>query len=86
MALPIKYNHQVPAGTPTYVDPEELIEALADLAGFTAYKVLDENSNFEGYIIEADDEDLRNFLSAENAAEQHERELVAALGSYMEDE
>ena len=86
MALPVKYNHRVPAGTSTYVDPEELIEALADLAGFTAYKVLDENSTLEGYMIEADDEGLRNFLSAENAAEQHERELVAVLGSYMEDE
>lgn len=86
MALPIKYNHQVTTGTEIYHDSEELIESLADLAGFAVYKVLDENSNFEGYVIEANDKDLREFLAAEFAAESHEVEVVNALGSYMEDD
>ena len=85
MALPIKYTHQVTSGT-LYSNSEELIESLADLAGFTAYKILDENSNFEGYLIDANDEDLRIFLSTETTAEQHEAELVTALCSYMEDD
>lgn len=86
MALPTKYNHQVNKGTEIYHDSEELIESLADLAGFAAYKVLDENSNFEGYVIEANDKELRDFLAAESAAENHEFEVVDALGSYMEDD
>ena len=86
MALPIKFNHQVSSGTEVYHDQEEVIESLADLAGFTAYKVLDENSNFEGYVIEANDEDLRAFLEAESLAENFEAEQVSALGSYLGDD
>lgn len=86
MALPIKYNHQVTTGTEIYHDSEELIESLADLAGFTAYKVLDENSNFEGYVIEANDKELRAFLEAESLAGDLEAEQVSALGSYLEDD
>ena len=61
MALPIVYNHRVNE-TKIIVDPEEVIESLAELAGFTAYKVLDENSTFIGYCLEANDEDLREFI------------------------
>ena len=86
MALPTKFNYQVRGGTEVYHDHEEVIESLADLAGFTAYKVLDENGNFEGYVIEATDEDLRAFLEAETLAGDLEAEQVAALGSYMEDD
>lgn len=86
MALPTKFNYQVRNGTEVYHDQEEVIETLADLAGFTAYKVLDENSNFEGYVIEANDEDLRAFLEAETLAENLEAEHVSALGSYLGDD
>lgn len=86
MALPIKYNHQVHSGTEVYHDQEEVIEVLADLAGFTAYKVLDENSNFEGYVIEANDKELQAFLEAESLAEDMETEHVQALGSYLGDD
>ena len=86
MALPIKFNHQVSSGTEVYHDQEEVIESLADLAGFTAYKVLDENSNFEGYVIEANDKELKAFLEAEALAENFEAEQVSALGSYLGDD
>lgn len=86
MSLPTKYNHQIHKGTEVYHDSEEVIESLADLAGFTAYKVLDENSNFKGYIIEANDEDLRAFLEAESLAGDHEAEQVSALGSFLGDD
>ena len=86
MALPIKFNYQVRGGTEVYHDHEEVIESLADLAGFTAYKVLDENSNFKGYVIEANDKDLQAFLEAEELAGDLEAKEVAAFGSYMEDD
>ena len=86
MALPTKFNYQVTSGTEVFHDQENVIETLADLAGFTAYKVLDENSNFEGYVIEANDEDLRAFLEAESLAENLEAEQVSALGSYLGDD
>lgn len=86
MALPIKYNHQVLRGTEIYHDQEEIIEVLADLSGFTAYKVLDENSNFEGYVIEANDKELQAFLEAQSLSEELENEQVLALGSYLGDD
>ena len=86
MALPIKYNHQITNEHEIYIDSEEIIESLADLAGFTVYKILDENSCFAGYFMEANDKDLREFLAAESAAEQHENEIVSAMGSYMGDD
>ena len=86
MALPTKYNHQVCSGTEVYHDQEEVIESLADLAGFTAYKVLDENDAFEGYVIEANDKELKAFLEAEALAENLEAEQVSALGSYIGDD
>lgn len=85
MTLPTKYNHQVPASQ-IYYDPEELIEALAELAGFTAYKILDEVDHEVGFTIDPNDEELREFLAAEEAAEEHEKELVAAMGSYLGDD
>ena len=86
MALPIKFNHQVNKGTEVYHDQEEVIETLADLSGFTAYKVLDENSNFEGYVIEANDKELQAFLEAQSLSEELENEQVLALGSYLGDD
>ena len=85
MALPIKYIHQV-EGKPIYSDHEEVIEALAELAGFRAYRVKGFNDEHEGYIIEPEDPELRKFLEAENAAEKLEDEIVGAMGSYLEDE
>jgi hypothetical protein len=86
MALPTKFNYQVTSGTEVFHDQEDVIETLADLAGFTAYKVLDENSNFEGYVIEANDKELKAFLEAEALAENFESEQVSALGSYIGDD
>lgn len=85
MTLPTRYNHQVNTSG-IYFDPEEVIESLAELAGFTAYKILDENSNHEGYVLEANDKELREFLAAEDAAEQHENEIVSTMGSYLGDD
>lgn len=86
MALPKKYIHQITDTRQLHLTPEDVIEALADLAGFTAYEVLDENDGFEGYQLVANDEELRDFLACEESSEQYENELVTALGSYMEDE
>ena len=61
MALPIKYIHQVDE-KPIYCDHEEVIEALAELAGFNVYEVKGFNDEHEGYIIEPQDKDLREFL------------------------
>ena len=85
MALPIKYIHQV-EGKPIYSDHEEVIEALAELAGFRAYEVKGFNDEHEGYIIEPEDPELREFLAVENVAEKLEDEIAAAIGSYLEDE
>ena len=85
MALPIKYIHQV-EGKPIYSDHEEVIEALAELAGFRAYEVKGFNDEHEGYIIEPEDLELRKFLEAEIASEKCEDELVGAMGSYLEEE
>ena len=86
MALPTKFNYQVTSGTEVFHDQEDVIETLADLAGFTAYKVLDEHGDFEGYVIEANDKELRAFLEAESLAGDLEAEQVSALGSYLEDD
>lgn len=85
MSLPCKYIHQV-EGKPIYSDHEEVIEALAELAGFRAYRVKGFNDEHEGYIIEPEDQELREFLAAEHAAEKLEDEIVGAMGSYMEGE
>ena len=85
MSLPCKYIHQVD-GKPIYSDHEEVIEALAELAGFRAYRVKGFNDEHEGYIIEPEDPELRKFLEAEIASEKCEDELVAAMGSYFEEE
>lgn len=85
MALPIKYIHQV-EGKPIYSDHEEVIEALAELAGFRAYKVKGFNDEHEGYFIEPEDPELRKFLEAEIAADKLEDEIVGAIGSYMGDD
>lgn len=86
MALPTKYTHQVTQGTEVYHESEELIESLAELAGFTAYKILDENSCFAGYIIEANDKELQEFLSAETASEKDELLVVSSMGSFLGDD
>ena len=79
MALPIKYEHQVRKGLEVFHDSEEVIETLADLAGFTAHKVIDDMGSFVGYVMEAQDKELREFLAAEDAAEADE---MIVLGSF----
>ena len=86
MALPTIFEHQIHSATEVYHDSEEVIESLADLAGFTAYKLLDENSNFKGYIIKANDKELQAFLEAEALAEDYEVKELKILDSYMEDD
>ena len=83
MALLVKYNHQT--SRPLY-DTEEAIESLAELAGFKVYQILDENSNFVGYTLQPNDEELDHFINAEIAAEEHEAETVSAMGSFLGDD
>ena len=64
----------------------EMIYALADLAGMKVYCAYDNDFRIIGYTMEPKDEDLREFLAAEHAAEKLEDEIVTAMGSYMEDE
>ena len=85
MSLPCKYIHQV-EGKPIYSDHEEVIEALSEIAGFRAYRVKGFNDEHEGYIIEAEDPELRKFLEAEIASEKMEDEIVGAMGSYLGDD
>ena len=86
MALPIRYNHQIKNSTEIWNDSEELIESLADLAGFEVYKVLDENSRFVGYVTEATDKELREFLAVEDAEEQNEIAVLGSFDCYFEEE
>ena len=65
--------------TRTIYSTEEVIEVLADLAGFTVTK------NNEGYTIEPIDDDLKEFLQAETAADAYEQELCTAMASYGDD-
>ncbi|MBQ2832419.1 hypothetical protein [Methanobrevibacter sp.] len=67
-------------------DTEVFMAMLAELAGMKVTKLFDDNIHFLGYTMEPTDEELREFLVAETATEQHESELVSAMGSYMEDE
>ena len=84
MALPKRVVRKVDENT-IYTSKDELIESLAELAGFTVFEVYDETA-FQGYAIEAVDEDLRAFLAAETAAEKHEAEVVGAMGSFLGDD
>jgi len=61
MALPKRVVRKVDENT-IYTSKDELIESLAELAGFTVFEVYDETA-FQGYAIEAIDEDLRAFMS-----------------------
>jgi hypothetical protein len=83
MTLPVKYNHQT--SRPIY-DVEETIETLAELAGFKVYEILDENSNFVGYTLQPIDKELDHFINAEIATEEHEAEIVGAMGSFLGDD
>lgn len=85
MVLPIKYNHQVDEKQ-MYLTPEEVIESLADLAGFTAYEVRDEMSSVIGYVLKENDKELQDFLAIEEAAEQHEAEIASCFDCYFEEE
>jgi len=84
MALPKRVVRKVDENS-IYTSKDELIESLAELAGFTVFEVYDETA-FQGYAIEAVDEELRAFLAAETATEQHEAEVVAAMGSFLGDD
>lgn len=59
---------------------EEVIEVLAELAGFKVTRV------FQGYRIEPIDEDLNEFLQASIAEQQHEAEVCSAIGSFLGDD
>lgn len=85
MALPTRYIHQVDEKA-IYHDAEELILSLAELAGFNIYEVKGYNDEHEGFIIEATDKELREFLAAETASEEHEAELVDAISSSTGDD
>lgn len=78
--LPKKYIHQVDESN--IINLEDLVMALAEISDFTAYEVLGYNDEFEGYIIELNN---NSFLKAELAAEQHENEIVSAMSSYGDD-
>jgi len=84
MALPIRYIHQ--NSNRHICTPEEALESLAELAGFKVFKVLDENSMLIGYTVQPEDPELDEFINAEIAAQKHEEELVAAMGSYLEED
>ena len=71
MALPKRVVRKVDENS--IYTAEEMMESLAELAGFTVFEVYDEHK-FAGYSMEAVDEDLRAFLAAETAAEAHEAE------------
>lgn len=64
----------------------EIIYALADLAGMKIRCAYDNQFRIIGYTMEPKDQELREFLVAEHAAEKLEDEIVGAMGSYMEDE
>lgn len=84
MALPTRYIHQ--NSNRHISEPEEALESLAELAGFKVFKILDENSMLIGYTLQPEDPELDEFINAEIAAQKHEEEIVAAMGSYLEDD
>lgn len=65
-------------------DTENFIAALAEIGGMKVTKLFDDNMHFIGYTMHlAEDEP---FIEAELLAEQHENELVNAMGSYFGDD
>ena len=67
-------------------DSEVFIQMLAELAGMKIRCAYDNQFRIIGYTMEPKDQELREFLAAEHAAEKLEDEIVGAMGSYMEDE
>ncbi|WP_305514430.1 hypothetical protein [Methanobrevibacter sp. V14] len=78
--LPKKYIHQVDESS--IINLEDLVISLAELGDFTVYEVLGYNDEFEGYIMELNN---NSFLKAELAAEQYENEICNAMASYGDD-
>lgn len=67
-------------------DSEVFMAMLAELAGMKVTKLFDDNIHFLGYTMEPEDPELHDFINAEIAAEQHENEVVSAMGSYLGDD
>ena len=66
-------------------DSEVFIQMLAELAGMKVTKLFNDNLHFLGYTMELKEDD-DDFIKAAIAEEQHENELVTAMGSYIEEE
>ena len=64
------------------VDTEECIAALAEIGGMKVTKVFDDQMHFIGYTIKPQDE----FINAEEAAENAEKELLGSFDCYFEEE
>lgn len=67
-------------------DSEVFMAMLAELAGMKVTKLFDDNMHFIGYTMKPEDPELRDFINAEIASEQHEDEIVEAMGSYLGDD
>ena len=67
-------------------DTEVFIAMLAELAGMKVTKLFDDNVHFLGYTMEPIDEELREFLAAEEATNQAEEQLSRSFDCYFEEE
>ena len=67
-------------------DTEVFIAALAEIGGMKVTKLFDDNVHFLGYTMEPIDEDLREFLAAEEATNQAEEQLSRSFDCYFEEE
>lgn len=80
MNLPQKQVSEVDK-TAIFHNQEDLIIALADLAGFNVFEI-----RGEGFVIEPVDEELNEFLNGELAAEKYEAEISAEMGYFLGDD
>lgn len=67
-------------------DTEVFIAMLAELAGMKVTKLFDDNVHFLGYTMEPNEEDLREFLAAEEATTETEEQLLRSFDCYFEEE
>ena len=67
-------------------DVGTFIAMLAELAGMKVTKLFDDNVHFLGYTMEPIDEDLREFLAAEDATTEAEEQLLSSFDCYFEEE